>query len=62
MQNIGAMNRGALSDPSFIGSFKRHPMKKVATPKNAKGLIQKTFDEKRGNTKKHKGAHSKDPR
>jgi hypothetical protein len=54
------MNRGALSDPSFIGSFKRSPMKIEATPKYTKGLIQKTSDEKRGNPKKCKVAHSKD--
>jgi hypothetical protein len=35
-------------------------MKKEATPKNAKGLNQKTSDEKIGNPKKHKGAHLKD--
>jgi hypothetical protein len=35
-------------------------MKKEVTPKNAKGLIQKTSDEKSGNPKKHKGAYSKD--
>jgi hypothetical protein len=34
------------------GSFKRLPMKKEATPKNAKGLVQKTSDRKRGNQKK----------
>jgi hypothetical protein len=37
-------------------------MKKVVTPKNAKGLIQKTSDEKRGNPEKHKGIHPKDLR
>jgi hypothetical protein len=59
-QNIGAMNRGAISDPSFIGSLERPPMKNEATPKNAKGLIGKTSDERRGNHKKRKGAHLKD--
>jgi hypothetical protein len=34
-------------------------MKKEATPKNAKGLIKKTFDEKSGNPKKCKGACQK---
>jgi hypothetical protein len=34
-------------------------MEKEATPKNAKGLIQKTTDEKTGNPKKCKGAYSK---
>jgi hypothetical protein len=43
-------------------SFKRPPKKKEASPKNEKGLIQKTSDEKRGNLKKHKGADSKDLR
>jgi hypothetical protein len=33
-------------------SPKRPPIKKEPTPKNAKGLIKKTFDEKRGNPKK----------
>jgi hypothetical protein len=37
-------------------------MKKEATSENAKGLIQKTSDEKRGNPERHKGAHSKDLR
>jgi hypothetical protein len=37
------MNRGVLSNPSFIGSSK------------------KISDEKRGNPKKHKGAHQKRP-
>jgi hypothetical protein len=45
-QTIGAMNRGTLSNPSFIGSFKRPPIEKEATPKNAMRLIQKTSDEK----------------
>jgi hypothetical protein len=34
-------------------------MKKEATPKNAKGLIKKTFDEKSGNPKKCKGTRQK---
>jgi hypothetical protein len=34
-------------------------MKKEATPRNTKGLIKKTSDEKRGNPKKRKGAHKK---
>jgi hypothetical protein len=46
------MNRGALSDLSFIGSFKRPLMKKEATPKNEMGLIQKTSKEKRSNPEK----------
>jgi hypothetical protein len=61
-QDIGAVNRGVLSDPSFIGLFKRPPMKNEATPKNEKGLVQKTSNEKRSNPKKRKGAHSKDIR
>jgi hypothetical protein len=32
-------------------------MIKEATPRNAKGLIKKTFNEKGGNPKKLKGAH-----
>jgi hypothetical protein len=36
------------------GSFKRPPIKKEATPRNAKGLIRKTSDEKSGNPKKRK--------
>jgi hypothetical protein len=32
-------------------------MKKYASPKNTKGLIQKTSEEKRGNPQKHKVAH-----
>jgi hypothetical protein len=41
-------------------SFKRPPMKKEATKENTKRLDQKTVDEKRGNLRKCKGAHSKD--
>jgi hypothetical protein len=41
------------------GSAKR-PMEKEATQKNAKGLIKKTSDEKRGNPKKHERGHQKD--
>jgi hypothetical protein len=37
-------------------------MKKEVTPKNAKGLVKKTSDEKRGNPKKCKRARSKDIR
>jgi hypothetical protein len=49
------MNRGALSDPSFICSSKRPSMKKEATPKNAKGLIKKSSDEKEATPKNAKG-------
>jgi hypothetical protein len=35
-------------------------MKKEATPKNIKGLIQKTSDKNRGNPEKCKGAYLKD--
>jgi hypothetical protein len=35
-------------------------MKKEATLKNVKGLIEKTSDEKRGNPEKRKGTRSKD--
>jgi hypothetical protein len=41
--------------------FKRSLMKKEATPKNTKELIQKTSDEKRGNPEKCKGAHILEP-
>jgi hypothetical protein len=34
-------------------------MKKEATPANAKGLIKKTSDEKRGSPTKCKGVHQK---
>jgi hypothetical protein len=34
-------------------------MRKEAIPKNAKGLIQKTSDETRGNPKKRKESYSK---
>jgi hypothetical protein len=44
------------------GSFKRSPMKKEATPKNAEGLVQQTSDEKRGNPKKmHRGSFKRPP-
>jgi hypothetical protein len=54
-QDIGAMNRGVISDSSFIVSFKRRPMKKEAIRKNAKGLIKKTSDEKEATPKNAKG-------
>jgi hypothetical protein len=44
------------------GLSKRPPMKKEATLKNVKGIIQKTSEEKRGNPEKRKGAYSKDLR
>jgi hypothetical protein len=34
-------------------------MKKEVTPINAKGLVKKDLDEKRGNPNKRKGAHQK---
>jgi hypothetical protein len=37
-------------------------MKKEALPKNAKGLVQKTSDEKEALPEKRKGARSKDLR
>jgi hypothetical protein len=61
-RSIRAMNRGTLSDPLFISSTKRHPIKKEAIPKNTKGLTQKITNEKGGNPEKYKGAHSKDIR
>jgi hypothetical protein len=54
-KKIGAMNRGALSDLLFIGSFKRPLMKKRDTPQNAKWLIQKIFGEKRATPQNAKG-------
>jgi hypothetical protein len=56
------MNRGALPDPSFIGSPKRPLIKKEATPKNTKGLIQKTYDKKEAIPKNAKGLIPKDLR
>jgi hypothetical protein len=44
------------------GLSKRPPMKKEATLKNVKEIIQKTSEEKRGNPEKCKGAYSKDLR
>jgi hypothetical protein len=44
-----------------MGSFKRPPMKKVATQKTQRGLLKKTSDKKRGNLKKCKGVRSKRP-
>jgi hypothetical protein len=38
------------------GSSKKPPMKKEATPKNVKGSIKKTSNEKIGNPKKCKAA------
>jgi hypothetical protein len=35
------MNRGALSDPLFIGLTKKTSDEKIGTPKNAKGLNKK---------------------
>jgi hypothetical protein len=54
------MNRGMLSDPSFIGSFKKPPMKKEATPKKHKwGSFKRPPMKKEATPEKHKGAHSK---
>jgi hypothetical protein len=47
--------------PHSLAHSKRPPMKKEATLKNAKGLVQKAYDDKRGNHKKRKFAHSKRP-
>jgi hypothetical protein len=44
------------------GLSKRPPMKKEATLKNVKEIIQKTSEEKRGNPEKCKGAHQEDLR
>jgi hypothetical protein len=55
-----AMNKGALSYPSFVGSKQRHLMEKEATPK-CKGLKTKTSNEKRGNPKMQ-GAQNKNLR
>jgi hypothetical protein len=55
------MNRGALQGPLFIGSFKRPPMKMRQPQKNAKGLIQKTSNEKRGNPRKTQRGSFKRP-
>jgi hypothetical protein len=49
------MNRGALSDPSFIGLTKRPSMKKDAPPKMQKDLIKRPPMKKR-QPKKRKGA------
>jgi hypothetical protein len=53
-QISGAMNRGVLPDPSFIGSSKRPLMKKEATPKRQKSHY-KTSDKKRGNPNNEQG-------
>jgi hypothetical protein len=42
-------------------SFRRPPMNKEATPKNIKGLIQKTSDEKRGKLKETQRSSFKRP-
>jgi hypothetical protein len=55
----GAMNRGALSNLSFIGS-KKTSDKKRGNPKKCKGVAQKTYDEKRGNPERCKWGRSKD--
>jgi hypothetical protein len=47
--------------PHSLAHSKRPPMKKEATLKNAKGLVQKAYDDKRGNHKKRKFAHSERP-
>jgi hypothetical protein len=55
-QTCGAMNRGALSDPSFIHSFiKKTFDEKEATQKNTKGIIKKISDEKDAIPKNAKG-------
>jgi hypothetical protein len=53
------MNRGALLDPLFIGSSKRHPMKKEATLKTQRGLSKRPPIKNR-QPQKHKGAYQKD--
>jgi hypothetical protein len=56
------MNKGPLSDASFIGSYKRSLIKKRGNPKKIqRGSKQKSSNEKRGNPKKRKGAQNKRP-
>jgi hypothetical protein len=51
------MNRGALSNPSFIGSSKKTSDEKKGSPNKCKGARKKkNFDENRGNPDKHIGA------
>jgi hypothetical protein len=45
--------------PHSLAHQERPLMKKEVTPINAKGLIKKDLDEKRGNPNKRKGAHQK---
>jgi hypothetical protein len=54
------MIKGALPQPSLIGSKERPPIKKEGTPK-LKGLKRETSDKKRGNPKTQ-GAQKKDLR
>jgi hypothetical protein len=54
-QDIGAMNRGTLSDPLFIGSLRRPPMKKEAGRKTQRGSPKRPPIKKRGTPKNAKG-------
>jgi hypothetical protein len=55
------MNRSALSDPLFIGPFKRSPMKKESTPKNARRSLKKTSNEKEATLKKARSSLKRPP-
>jgi hypothetical protein len=48
------MNRGVLSDHLFIGSSKRHLMKKEATPKMQRGSSKRPPMKKEATTKNAK--------
>jgi hypothetical protein len=54
-KKTGAMNRGALSDLLFIGSFKRLLMKKETPHKMQRGSFKKTSNEKIGTPQNAKG-------
>jgi hypothetical protein len=60
-KNIGAMNRGTLSDPSFIGSFKRPLMKKEAPRKMDRGSFKRPLMKKEAPHKMQRGYFRRPP-
>jgi hypothetical protein len=61
-QDIGAMNRGVISDSSFIVSFKRRPMKKRGNTKKCKEVRSKDIRwKKRQPQKMQRGSFKRPP-
>jgi hypothetical protein len=60
-QNIGAMNRGVLSDASFIGSFKRPWIKKEGPRKTQRGSFKRPPMKKEAPRKMQRGSFKRPP-